>query len=143
MLVEALVLNRKMKIGCAALVAVTFAFWGYHKFQRHGAGLAEFVLETLPAMSAPPAGAASTPKVYPLDPNMLAAEHQKLVYSCAHSPYAMTEELCVQSINDRRDRCQQWTAQKYEVQPPSMERMMAAVSSYTDCLFEFAASKTG
>ena len=122
----------------AAVAVITFGFWTYHKVQKNWSDIEVFAADTLPALTAP---AASAPKVHAIDTDIFAAVNQKLIVACADNKYGITEEACVHTVNDRKDRCQQWTVQKFEVQRPSIERMEAIVSDHTECVFQFAGAK--
>ena len=135
-------MNRRTKRALAAVAAVTFALWGYHKFQRNRSDIEVLVRDTLPDLAAAQAPRAPASKVHPVDADIFAAADHSLMAACVDNKYGMTEEACVHTIEDRRDRCQKWVIQKFEVQRPSAERMQAIASSYADCVFEFAAAKT-
>jgi len=121
------------KIGALVAIAI-FSIWGYQRFQHNRPQIEEFFNNTWST----PVTAADKPKVSAIDDSVFSALNEKLTRACADNRYDMTEAMCIQTIADRKDMCQQWTVQKYQELAPSVERLEMAISSHTDCVFQWA-----
>ena len=127
-----------MKRIAATVVVIVFSIWGYHRFQHNRSQIEEFVNNI---WSTKVTGG-DKPEISEIDGSVFSALNEKLTRACADNKYAMTEAMCIQTIADRKDMCQQWTVQKYQELAPSVERLEMAISSHTDCVFQWAPSST-
>lgn len=75
-------------------------------------------------------------QVSELDVNALSGITEKLKGSCAKNKYGLSEDQCIQAIEERKAICMQETAQKFPGQLSNVDRMQAVVSSHLDCLFQ-------
>lgn len=71
-----------------------------------------------------------------MDVSALSDMTEKIKGACAKNKYGLSEEACVQAIDDRKDVCLQQTAQKYPGQLSDVDRMQEVISSHLDCIFQ-------
>jgi hypothetical protein len=75
-------------------------------------------------------------QVSELDVSALSGVTEKIKSVCARNKYGLSEEACIQTIEDRKGICMQQTAQKYPGQLANVERMQEVVASHVGCLFQ-------
>ena len=75
-------------------------------------------------------------KVSEIDISALAGITEKIKGACDRNKYGLSEEACIQAIDDRKDICMQQTAQKYPGQIANVDRMQEVVGSHVACLFQ-------
>jgi len=73
-------------------------------------------------------------QVSELDVSALSGINEKLKGACARNKYGLTEEDCIQKIDERKETCMQQTAQKYPGQLANVDRMQEVISSHVECL---------
>lgn len=125
-----------MKKISALVVIAIFSIWAYHRFQHNRSQIVEFFNNTWST----PVTVTDKPRISAIDGNVFSDLNEKLARACADNKYGLTEAMCIQTIADRKDMCQQWTVQKLQELPPSVERLEMVTSSHTDCVFQWAPS---
>ena len=123
-----------MKKIAALVVIAIFSIWGYHRFQHNRSQIEEFFNN----MWSTPVTVADKPRISAIDGNIFSALNERLARACSDNKYGLTEAMCIHTLDDRKDMCQQWTIQKYQELAPSVERLEMAISSHTDCVFQWA-----
>ena len=71
-----------------------------------------------------------------IDVSALSGVTEKIKGVCARNKYGLSEEACIQKIDDRKEICLQQTAQKYPGQLANVDRMQEVVASHVECLFQ-------
>ncbi len=75
-------------------------------------------------------------QVSEIDATALANISDKLKKSCARNKYGLSENECVNAIDERNEICTQETAQAFPGQLSNTDKMQRVVSHYVDCLFQ-------
>ena len=75
-------------------------------------------------------------QVSEIDLSAISGVSEKIKGACARNKYGLSEEACIQTIEDRKAICVQQTAQKYPGQLSNVDRMQEVVSSHVECLFQ-------
>ncbi len=75
-------------------------------------------------------------RVSELDVSALSGITEKLKGACSRNKYGLSENACIQAIEDRKFECSQQTAQQYPGQLSDVNRMQEVASSFVKCIFE-------
>jgi hypothetical protein len=71
-----------------------------------------------------------------IDVSALSRITERIEGACARNKYGLSEEACIQTIEDRKDTCIQQTAHEFPGQLANTDRMQEVVASYVECLFQ-------
>jgi len=71
-----------------------------------------------------------------IDVSTLSGVTEKIKGACSRNKYGLSEEVCIQTVDDRKDFCMQQTAQKYPGKLSNVDRMQEVISSHIECLFQ-------